>query len=69
MVFFPDATASEIDPFYVIAKTTELALSATAPLGSAEAMAEWRSRAAYWGGVADQRARAFPPLVNYRQVN
>ena len=62
-----DATASEIDPFFVIAKATELALMATSggPQNDPDAR---RQQVAYWATEAEKRARAFPILKDYRQV-
>ena len=55
-----DATVSEVDPSYLIAKATELVLMAV-PGGD-------KNLARYWAGVAENRIRGFPVLENYRQV-
>ena len=62
-----DGTNSEIDPFFVIAKATELALMATSGGPSVDPEAR-RGLAAYWGQEAEKRARAFPILTNKREV-
>ena len=55
-----DATVSEVDPSYVIAKATELVLMAV-PEGD-------KTLARYWAGVAESRIRALPVLQNWRQA-
>ena len=62
-----DGTNSEIDPFFVIAKATELALMATSGGPSVDPAAR-RGLAAYWGQEAEKRAWNFPILVGKREV-
>ena len=63
-----DGTASEIDPYFVIAKGMELMLMANAPTGGEVAMSGWQAQVSYWAREAETRARAFPNLSNYREA-
>ena len=62
-----DATASEIDDQYIIARATALALMAASggPNTDPDAL---RQAVAYWEGRAQQAKGAFPMLVNCRVV-
>ena len=62
-----DATVSEVDPMYVIAKTTELVLMATSggPATDPEAR---RQLSAYWGAIAERCIRDLPFRQGTRQV-
>lgn len=62
-----DGDTLEIDPHYVIAKATELALRSTVTRTASDAQAR-TILANYWFEVAERRLRAFTPLVNYRLV-
>ena len=62
-----DATASQIDPFYVIAKATELLLMGTSGGPQVDPNAR-RGQAAYWNGEAEKRIRSLPSLQDWRQV-
>ena len=62
-----DATASEVDPPYMIAKATELVLLATSGGPSGDPAAR-RRLASYWAGVAEARIRQLPVLMGAREV-
>ena len=62
-----DATASEIDDGYVIAKATGLALLA-ASVGSGPDYENRSRQANMWLGQAEMRRRAFPLITNGRHV-
>lgn len=60
-----DATVSEVDPDYVVAKTTELVLGMNS--GGPQTDSEDRRRLmAYWGQVAQRRSSTFPVLQGVR---
>lgn len=64
-----DATASEIDDQYIIARATELTLIAGGPSAQTEAaIAEWRAQLAYWHNQAEAAKRSLPLLVGARTV-
>jgi hypothetical protein len=62
-----DATASEVDPTFVIAYATHLLLLATGGRADADPEAR-RSLAGYWKAEADKRVRSFPVKQNWRDV-
>lgn len=62
-----DGTTTEVDPFFVIAKATELALM-SASGGTATDPDEKRTQVAYWAVEAHRRVLALPSLAGYRQV-
>ena len=62
-----DATVCEVDPSYVIAKTTELALMATSGGPQTDPDAR-RQLAGYWAVEAQKRIRSLPVLMNSREV-
>jgi hypothetical protein len=62
-----DATVSEVDPMFVIAFATHLALRV--PRGGSPAeVSERRSLSSEWRAEAEGRIRGASPLVNWRQV-
>ena len=62
-----DATASEVDPMFVIAKATELALMATSGGPQVDPVVR-RQQAAYWAGVARERIANLPVLQDKQEV-
>lgn len=62
-----DATVSEVDPTFVIAKATELVLMATSGGPQLDPEAR-RQKVSYWAGVARERILALPIRENARQV-
>ena len=62
-----DATVSEVDPTFVIAKATELVLMATSGGPQLDPEAR-RQQVAYWAGIARERILALPIRENARRV-
>ena len=62
-----DGTVSEVDPFFVIAKATELVLMATSGGPQVDPDAR-RQQVGYWAGEAEKRVRGLPVRQNARQV-
>ena len=62
-----DGTVCEIDPFFVIAKATELVLMATSGGPQVDRDAR-REQVGYWASEAERRIRALPVRENARQV-
>lgn len=62
-----DATITEVDPFFIIAKATELALMATSGGPQTDPEVK-RQQVAYWAAEAMKRLLALPVLSDYRQV-
>ena len=62
-----DATVSEVDPFLIIAKATQLVLRATSGGPNVDPEAR-RGLAAEWSAEAERRIRSLPPRENARQV-
>ena len=62
-----DGTASEVDPYFIIAKATELLLMATSGGPQLDPEAR-RQQVAYWNAEAEKRIRALPVRENARQV-
>jgi hypothetical protein len=63
-----DATVSEVDPMFMIAKSTELLLLSTSGGPNIDPEAR-RSLAGYWSGIANERIRALPARQNWREVD
>ena len=63
-----DSTVCEVDPYFVIAKATELGLMSNPQYGSPAEEAAWRNRVAYWSTEAMKRVRSFPPKQNWRDT-
>jgi hypothetical protein len=66
-LFTAESSATELDDFYVIARTTGLAL-ASASGGPATDPDSKRTHAGYWFGMAASRMRSWPPLKDIRRV-
>ena len=66
-LFTAESSATELDDFYVIARTTGLAL-ASASGGAATDPDSKRTHAGYWFGMAASRMRSWPPLKDIRRV-
>lgn len=62
-----DATVSEVDPFFVIAKATELVLMATSGGPNVDPDAR-RGMVVYWANEAEKRIRSLPVRQGARQV-
>ena len=63
-----DATVSEVDPMFMIAKSTELLLLSTSGGPNVDPEAR-RSLAGYWSGIANERIRGLPARQNWREVD
>ena len=66
-LFTAESSATERDDFYVIARTTGLAL-ASASGGPSTDPDSKRTHAGYWFGMAASRMRSWPPLKDIRRV-
>ena len=66
-LFTAESSATELDDFYVIARTTGLAL-ASASGGPSTDPDSKRTHAGYWFGMAASRMRSWPPLKDIRRV-
>jgi hypothetical protein len=66
-LFTAESSPTELDDFYVIARTTGLAL-ASASGGPATDPDSKRTHAGYWFGMAASRMRSWPPLKDIRRV-
>jgi hypothetical protein len=62
-----DATATEVNDEYLIARATALALASVSGKAGGDAQ-HIRSQLGYWTAVAEQKRAELPFLVNVREV-